>query len=133
AWPTSARPLDEQLLADLSTHGRDALAAVADRRDLCLLLLEEEAVERGALSIPLNANSSARLVQALTLARHMGDGGLEKTVLDTLDRRRHRIDSNGNTYGEVVAYWAAVLRDYVPVAVDDVAANKAILEIRRRP
>jgi hypothetical protein len=132
-WPTSARPLDEQLIADLSTYCRAALATVADRRDLCRLLLNGP-VERGQLSIQLNpGNSEWRLVQALVIARHLDDPGLERVALDTLERRGEVVDpGSGNTYREIVAYYAAVLRPHVPVLLDDVAAKKAILEIRRR-
>jgi hypothetical protein len=133
-WPASARPLDPQLVADLSTHGRAALAAVVDRRDLCLLLLENDRVQRGGSSIPFNpGNSSTRLAQALVIARDLGDAALERIVIDALNHRGDDLDeSTGNRYRELVAYDAAVLRPHVPVSVDDVAAKKAVLHIRRR-
>lgn len=129
---TCATKPDPRLVADLAEFGAQALAVVRDRRDLCLLLLDDEPVTRGDIAIPLTeGDSPARLVDAIVLARHLGDAEAEQRALAKLERKGAEEDPDtGNTYRELVAYWGAVYRPLVPVPLDDVAAKKAVLVIR---
>ncbi|MFJ4844898.1 MULTISPECIES: hypothetical protein [unclassified Streptomyces] len=77
-WPQAADSLLEEFLRE--GLGR-AVQFVADRTDLCELLSSSEDVRRGNLYswLPV-ANYPARLVQALVLARDIGDSDLESRI-----------------------------------------------------
>lgn len=124
-WPRPERSLDPLLLRHVSLHGTEGLSVVADRRALCLLLLEDANVLRGDLVIPLHdSNSPARLVMALIIARALADTDAERTVLTKLDRRANDTDGHLlNTYKEIAAFHAAKYRRLVDVPLDDIASE----------
>lgn len=93
-WPMTA----DSLLADFLQEGLGRAGQfVIDRADLCALLSSSEDVRRGGLYawLPI-ANYPARLVQALILARDIGEVALESQILSKLQGDSIRL-SNGRS------------------------------------
>ncbi|MFF9185090.1 hypothetical protein [Streptomyces misionensis] len=93
-WPQAMDSSLEEFLRE--GLGR-AARFVADRTDLCELLSSCEDVQRGDLYVWLPvANYPARLVQALVLARDIGDTDLESRIRGQLEQGPIRL-SNGRS------------------------------------
>ncbi|ONI74201.1 hypothetical protein BWI15_12685 [Kribbella sp. ALI-6-A] len=80
-WPVSA----DEVLIDFVRPWQAAAEFVKDRVDFCRLLASSEDVRRGPVHAWLPpANYPARLVQALIVARDLGDEGLEEQIVAKL-------------------------------------------------
>lgn len=92
-WPTQ---VNESLLGFLQTGIGGARNFVKGRSDLCSLLSSREDVVRGRFFawLPI-ANYPSRLVQALVLARDMGDDGTASAVRAAMDQEPITL-SNGH-------------------------------------
>jgi hypothetical protein len=95
-WPATEAEVVPFLHA---LYGRLAPAAafVADRRDLCTLLLSPGEVRRGDLVVDLRARYVERVLRALCVARAAGDGEMARLALATLQAPPAAATSGGPT------------------------------------
>ncbi|MFC7482449.1 hypothetical protein ACFQX7_23935 [Luedemannella flava] len=129
-WPSSLERLDPLLVSEFRESVPDALGFCRDPRDLAGLLLDEGIVVRGSCRTLSPSGGARALVEALIVARHLGDGDLERRVLATLERRGAEMSSTGNTYRDEVGFFAEAFRRLVPVPLGDIA-RKGPLVLRR--
>ncbi len=129
-WPTTDKPLDSDLIHDLAQFGSAAINFIGSRRELAEVLLVDGTMSRDGLAVTQRpVSSAARLVQALVIARRIGDADVERSALAKLEQQGDQMDSSGNTFRQLVGYYAAVYRPLVPADLADIAAAKAVLTI----
>lgn len=105
-WPGSSVTADQ--LAFVEALLGEMRAVVAGRRELALVLAAEEPVTRGRVyAWQDRGNHPARLVQALILARDLGDAGLEKHVLGILHGHPTKVPAGYDSVLTQARRWAA--------------------------
>lgn len=129
-WPTTAS-LDPRLIDDLTTHAPQALNFVTDRHEFAERLLEDRQVVRDGVCAEFRG-TARRLVEALIVARDLGDAGLERRVLGVLGQRGPEVDPNyiGETYRDVAAFWAVAFGRLVTTPLTDIAGTRGNRPLR---
>lgn len=123
--PVGNGPIDPRLIDDVRRYAAPMLWFLKDRQELGRLLLagngdDSGSWERNGVTASRWCGAPAGVVQALILARILGDAELEALALEKLDRERdHLIEGFGGTFPQAVGYWAEEMLDYSPVDISD--------------
>jgi hypothetical protein len=126
-WPAGGTPLAAEAAAAVTQYGPVSLHFVRDRHDLGLLLLADAHVHRGRVwSFAPTNNESARIVQAILLARHSGDHDLERAALVKLrDRGEEPVAPWPDAlFRQAVADWAKQYSKATGIDLSDLAKLK---------
>jgi hypothetical protein len=117
-WPRSGGGLDDGLVRDVARFAAAMLWFLADRRDLCRLLMHGDGrtpyswqVRRGDVIGSRWGELAAGVVQAVILARAIPDPELEALALAKL--------ADGSVSPESVRYWARLDCEWSPVDIAD--------------
>jgi hypothetical protein len=124
-WPSGNGPLDPLLVEHVRRFAIGMLWFLKDRGELGRLLLAGSGDERGSwerdgVTASPYAGAPAGVVQAVILARMVGDRELDALALDKLHREREQpVDGFGGTFAQAVGYWASEKADHYPVDISD--------------
>jgi hypothetical protein len=125
-WPQTGGQLPRDLVVSIARYGTPALRFVRDRVDLGWLLLGDGEVWRGEVFANLSlTGAAARVVEAIILARDLGEAELEAAAFAKLEREGKReVMGWPGTFWDEAVYWAKEYAPQVDVELGDLIRSR---------